>query len=157
MNTVWHGHIETLLYGRRNRKETAPYTHRLGSINFVKDGSQITFADLVSRSRYTGGLYGSATKRRRSLLRGTIWMDPEEGPSGVHVGIDIGERQNKCWLVEFARENKLPLLGSKEKPYGAVFRAETMIERESPICFPYFTMKNGDKCPYAKQCRMEIG
>ena len=157
VNTVWHGHIETLLYGRRNRKETAPYTHRLGSINFVKDGSQITFADLVSRSRYTGGLYGSATKRRRSLLRGTIWMDPEEGPSGVHVGIDIGERQNKCWLVEFARENKLPLLGSKEKPYGAVFPRRDYDRAGEPDLLPVFhyeewgqmsvceAMPNGDR------------
>ena len=69
-NTVWHGHIETVFYGRRERRETAPYTHRLGRIRFAEDESSVSFADLVSRSRYTGGLYGTATNRHRSLLRG---------------------------------------------------------------------------------------
>lgn len=121
VDTVWHGHIETVPYGRRNRRETAPYTHRLGEIKFIDDGSRITFADLVSRCRYTGGLYGSATQRRRSLLRAMVWMDPEEGPSGVHVGIDIVERLQECWLIEDARRAGLPLLGPDAKPSGAVF------------------------------------
>ena len=138
VNTIWHGHIETLLYGKRDRKETAPYTHRLGKIKFVKDGSRTTFADLVSRSRYTGGLFGSATKRRRSLLRGTVWMNPDKGSGGVHVGININERQGECWLVEYARVEKLPLLGSKEKPYGAVFPRRDYDQAGEPDLLPVF-------------------
>lgn len=157
VDTVWHGHIETMLYGQRNRRETAPYTHRLGKIKFVDDGSVISFADLVARSRYTGGLYGSATQRRRSLLRATIWMDPGEGPSGVHVGVDVVERQGECWLIDDAKRAGLPLLGSDAKPYGAVFpRGDYDRDREVDL-LPVFhyedwgqmsvceAMPNGDK------------
>ena len=157
VDTVWHGHIETVLYGRRDRRETAPYTHRLGEIRFVEDGSRVTFADLVSRSRYTGGLYGSATKRRRSLLRATVWMDPKEGPSGVHVGLGVGERQGKCWLIEEARRACIPLLGSEENPYGAVFPRRDYDKSGEPDLLPVFhyedwgrmsvceAMPNGDR------------
>ena len=157
VDTVWHGHIETVHYGGRDRRETAPYTHRLGEIRFVEDGSRVTFADLVSRSRYTGGLYGSATKRSRSLLRATIWMDPKEGPSGMHVGIDVGERQGKCWLIEEARRANVPLLGPEENPYGAVFPRRDYDRDREPDLLPVFhyedwgrmsvceAMPNGDK------------
>ena len=152
-----HGHIETVHYGPRGRRETAPYTHRLGEIRFVEDGSRIAFADLVSRSRYTGGLYGSATKRRRSLLRATVWMDPKEGPSGVHVGIDVGDRQGKCWLIEDARLAGVPLLGPEENPYGAVFPRRDYDRGGEPDLLPVFhyedwgrmsvceAMPNGDR------------
>ena len=157
VDTVWQGHIETVLYGRRERRETAPYTHRLGKIKFVEDGSCITFADLVSRSRYTGGLYGSATKRPRSLLRATVWMDPKDGPSGMHVGIDVMERQGECWFLDDARRAGVPLLGPVDNPYGAIFPRRDHGRTHEPDLLPVFhyedwgqmsvckSMPNGDK------------
>ncbi|MCY4560556.1 MAG: YaaC family protein [Chloroflexi bacterium] len=157
VETVWHGHIETVLYGRHDRRDTAPYTHRLGEIGFIDDGSIVTFADLVSRSRYTGGLYGSATRRRRSLLRATVWMNPGRGPSGVHVNVDIAERQGECWLIEHAKRASLPLLGSDAKPSGAVFPRGDHDRNGEPDLLPVFhyedwgemsvceAMPNGDK------------
>ena len=157
VDTVWQGHIETVFYGRREPRETAPYTHRLGEIKFGKDGSKITFADLAARSRYTGGLYGSATNRRRSLLRGLVWMDPQSGPSGLHVTIPFNARQGECWVIDDAKQAGFDLLGPSEKPHGAVFPRRDHGPTNEPDRLPVFhyersgqmsiceSLPNGDK------------
>ena len=157
VENVWHGHIETVYYGRKGPSETAPYQHRLGNVNFVDDGSCVTFSDLVSRSRYTGGLYGSATKRPRSLLRAIVWMNPQEGPTGVHVTIPPLERQGGSWLIDVARAAGVQLLGPTSKPYGAVFPRGDHDRNGEPDLLPVFhfgglgqtsvceSMLNGDK------------
>ena len=155
VETVWHGHIETVFLGRKRPSETAPYTHRLGKIKFAVDGSCLTFADLAARSRYTGGYYGSVTERARSLLRAMVWMNPQDGPNGLHVTIPGIRRLDRCWFVDYARNLGVDLLGPEERPYGAVFPRRD--HAEDPDLLPVFhyegslsmsvcqSMPNGDK------------
>ena len=156
-NTVWHGHIDTVFYGGRERRNTVPYTHRLGRVQFAKDGSCTSFADLVSRSRYTGGLYGTATNRHRSLLRGSVWMNPVDGLAGIHIRIDIVDKKDGKWLYEDAKIEGLPLLGPECNPYGAVYPCRGYGKNIEPDLLPVFhyedtdqisvceSMPNGDK------------
>ena len=128
VDTVWQGHIETVLYGERVPHETAPYAHRLGAIQFAEDRSPLTFADLASRSRYTGGYYGSITSRRRSLQRATVWMDPRGGPSGLHVTLPP-KRQRNCWLVDDARRAGLQLFRACRQSLWCNFSASRLHAR----------------------------
>ena len=138
VENVWQGHVETLYFGRERPSETAPYRHRLGGVNFLDDGSCVTFSDLVSRSRYTGGLYGSATERPRSLLRAIVWMNPKKGPAGVHVTMLPVEVQRASWLFDDARAAGLQMLGSENRPRGAVFPRGDIDRDGKPDLLPVF-------------------
>ena len=80
VETVWQGHIERVYFGKSVLSDTAPYRHRLGSVNLLHDGTCVSFSDLVSRSRYTGGLYGSATTRPPSFTTCDNTNESEEWP-----------------------------------------------------------------------------
>ena len=156
VGAVWQGHVETLFYGRTVPKETAPYVHRLGPIQFGEDGSVLTFSDLAARSRYTGGNYGSFTRRARSLSRCTVWSNPHTKPQGLHVTIAILEVKDTGWFFRHARRLDFVLLGPKDRPNGAIFpRGDlpSVVEDSLPvfhyerdgqmsICEP---MPNGDR------------
>ena len=138
VETIWQGHVETVFYGHERPRETAPYDHRLGAVDFAKDGSSITFADLAARSRYTGGYFATATNRSPSLSRASVWVNPKKGPSGVHVTVPIDEVARADWLVDYARKEELRLLGPSERPYGAIFPRGDVPPLEKPDLLPVF-------------------
>ena len=157
VDTVWQGHIETVFFGRDRQVDTCPYGHRLGAIKFGNDGSCFTFAQLAARSRYTGGYYGSTTDRPQSLLRGWVWLNPKERPEGLHVSVDLMDRQGDCWLLDHARRTGLQLLGPDTHPYGAIFPRGDCSQADEPDIVPVFhyersggmsiceSMPNGDR------------
>ena len=112
VKTVVHVHIEAAYTRKIGEIEAFPYCHRLGQVKFVNDGTIVTFDDLVSRSRYTGGHYGRSTKRQKRLHRGTVRLEGEE----MVIGYSIGDEGVLKCLNKLSEQ-----FGLEKRPNGVVF------------------------------------
>lgn len=72
---IWNKQISLVLSGRPTRQEVFPYTHNLGPVQFPTDGSTLTLAELISRSRYAGIGYSEITGDTSRLHRASIQLD----------------------------------------------------------------------------------
>lgn len=70
--SAWPWYVTKLYSGDVRKKELYPELLPLGPTKFVHDRSTLSLADLISRSKYTGGDFGSITTDRNRLHRATV-------------------------------------------------------------------------------------
>ena len=70
--SAWPWYVTKLYSGDVRKKELYPKLLPLGPNAFVHDSSTLSLADLISRSKYTGGDFGSITTDPNRLHRATV-------------------------------------------------------------------------------------